>query len=225
LIVLSDDWGRHPSSCQHLVRRLRERHPTLWVNTIGTRRPRLSRGDAAKIAQRLRQWLLTSGVLAPLPNLTVIAPPMWPGFRRLWQRRLNGALIARAVRRALPAAGGGERRIIVATVPIAAALLDRIAAEAWVYYRVDDFAAWPGLDSRVMRSMEEVLLARADHVVAASPALQTAAMAAAARRRCSRTASTSLIGADSRARAAATGGSPRRRGQTDCRGRWPCSGD
>ena len=38
-IVFADDWGRHPSSCQHLFRRLIPRHRTYWVNTIGLRRP------------------------------------------------------------------------------------------------------------------------------------------------------------------------------------------
>ena len=42
LLVFADDWGRHPSSCQHLVRRLLDRHQVYWVNTIGTRTPRLN---------------------------------------------------------------------------------------------------------------------------------------------------------------------------------------
>lgn len=175
LIVLSDDWGRHPSSCQHLVRHLCERHPTLWVNTIGTRWPRLSRGDVGKIAQRAGWWLAGGGVRRPLAGLTVIAPPMWPGFRRDWQRRLNGALVAGAIQTALDAAPLDQPRIVLATVPIAAALLDRIGADGWIYYRVDDFAAWPGLDSAALRGLETELLARADRIVAASPMLQKTA--------------------------------------------------
>lgn len=131
----------------------------------------------------MRDWLTTSwsvpSAVTDLPNLRVITPPMWPRFRRHWQQRLNGALVARAVRGALAgsAATEGERRVVLATVPIAAALLDRLHADAWIYYRVDDFAAWPGLDSETMRAMEAALLARADHIVAASAGLQAAAEA------------------------------------------------
>ena len=186
LIVLSDDWGRHPSSCQHLVRRLRERHPTLWVNTIGMRWPRLSRSDMAKVALQLRRWLseAANGATIPLPNVTVLTPPMWPGFRRPWQQRLNGALLGRAVRRALAGSTLGGRSgpcVVLTTTPTAAALLDRLPADAWIYYRVDDFAAWPGLDGSLMRALEQRLLARADRIVAASRVLQ-AAVAATGRR-------------------------------------------
>ena len=54
ILIFSDDWGRHPSSCQHLARRLLRRHRVLWVNTIGMRAlssvPDRSRGF------EVRQW-------------------------------------------------------------------------------------------------------------------------------------------------------------------------
>ena len=42
LVVFADDWGRHPSSCQHLVRQLVDDCDVVWINTIGTRRPELN---------------------------------------------------------------------------------------------------------------------------------------------------------------------------------------
>lgn len=61
LLVFRDDWGRRPSSCQHLVRHLLPHHPTLWVNTIDIRAPRLSFEDIGKIAQRMSQWVNPGG--------------------------------------------------------------------------------------------------------------------------------------------------------------------
>ena len=48
LLVFSDDWGRHPSSCQHLVRHLLPRRRVTWVNTIGMRPPRLDLATAKR---------------------------------------------------------------------------------------------------------------------------------------------------------------------------------
>ena len=56
LLVFSDDWGRHPSSCQHLTRNLLDRYPVLWVNTIGTRAPRLDRQTLRRVAEKILQW-------------------------------------------------------------------------------------------------------------------------------------------------------------------------
>ena len=61
LIVLSDDWGRHPSSCQHLVRELMQMHgdtlEVTWVNTIGTRTMRCSAADLKRAAGKLRECM------------------------------------------------------------------------------------------------------------------------------------------------------------------------
>ena len=54
LVVFSDDWGRHPSSAQHLIRQLLPRYQVDWVNTVGTHRPRLSLGDFRRAVEKLK---------------------------------------------------------------------------------------------------------------------------------------------------------------------------
>lgn len=169
LVVFADDWGRHPSSCQHLVRHLLPRHSALWVNTVGTRRPRLSLTDLARAVGRLRRRR------EPLPaGLDVLSPHMYPGFRGSWQRHFNQRLLIGQVNTALAAMWGNadSPRVALTTVPITADLVGRLDVDKWVYYCVDDFSAWPGLDAKVLREMERKLVAEADSVVAVSPALQ-----------------------------------------------------
>ena len=173
LVVFSDDWGRHPSSCQHLVARLLDRYEVLWVNTIGTRAPTLSRADIARAAARVRQTLGSGiGQTALEPRLQVISPWMYPGFRRWWQRRLNAQLVGRACRRHLSRSSPVARHTAVTTLPITADLVGHVPVKHWVYYCVDDFSVWPGLDGSVMDAMERQLVARVDVVVAVSEVLQ-----------------------------------------------------
>jgi glycosyltransferase involved in cell wall biosynthesis len=47
-----------------------------------------------------------------------------------------------------------------------------LPVQRWVYYCVDDFSEWPGLDGDALRRMEEVLVRRADVLVAVSETLQ-----------------------------------------------------
>lgn len=179
-MAFSDDWGRHPSSCQHLVGQLVTRHDVLWVNTIGTRTPRLTREDLGKAATKLWQWVSPAGSgrgsrggPIELPQrLSLITPRMWPGFRRGWQRRLNASQVSRAVNDQLGPRAPGERRIAITTLPIMADVVGKIDVDRWVYYCVDDFSVWPGLDGPVMQDMEGALAGRVDRLVAVSQALR-----------------------------------------------------
>lgn len=170
LLVFADDWGRHPSGFQHLIRHLLPGRRVLWVNTIGTRRPRLDRATFHRGWEKLRHWSRLGPAAAGHPNLTVLNPVMWPSFGSAWARRLNRWLLTRqlvpAIHRlpALPVA--------VTKTAVVADLFGRLPARRWVYYCVDDFSKWPGLDQRTLGRMEEELIPQADVVIAASELLQ-----------------------------------------------------
>ena len=68
LVVFADDWGRHPSSCQHLVRHLLPTRQVVWVNTIGTRPPRLDWGTAKRAAGKLWGWMTPANLTPPAPS-------------------------------------------------------------------------------------------------------------------------------------------------------------
>ena len=100
LLVFADDWGRHPSSCQHLVRRLLPRYPVTWVNTIGMRAPRVDVATFQRGWEKLRHWTRGRRDSEDLPhNLRVLAPKMWPWFRSRLDRRLNRELLRRQLTR------------------------------------------------------------------------------------------------------------------------------
>lgn len=171
LLVFSDDWGRHPSSCQHLVRHLLRRRKVCWVNTIGMRPPRLDVATLRRSAQKISDWMLPRYVdTATLPaGLQVSSPRMWPWFRKTFDRRLNRRLLVRQLLGVVKAAA--EPWIGVTTLPITADLMGTLPVASWVYYCVDDFGQWPGLDHGSLAAMECEVVRRADVVVAASEAL------------------------------------------------------
>lgn len=175
LIVLSDDWGRHPSSCQHLIRHILPRRRVTWANVYGSRPPRLDRATVTRGLGKLRQWLKASpgcqpGEDAPGPEPLVLNPKMWPSFRSRLARGLNRRLLTRAVRPAAEAMPAPP--VVVTTLPLVADLVGAFPAARWVYYCVDDFGVWPGLDGRTLRNMEAELVAKVDTVIAVSETLQ-----------------------------------------------------
>ncbi len=171
LVVFADDWGRHPSSAQHLIRQLLPTRPVVWVNTIGTRPPRLDRQTARRVAGKLRGWTRRPASVATdhAPSPVVLNPKMWPAFASPLARRLNRALLARCltpVLESLPAPP-----VVVTTLPLVADLVGKLPAAKWVYYCVDDFSVWPGYDGPTMLRMERDLVAKIDRAVAVSDTL------------------------------------------------------
>ena len=183
IVVFSDDWGRHPSSCQHLVRNLLDRQPVLWVNTIGTRAPRLDLQTLKRAGEKLQQWV--SSVLSKRTNpdaadcqsavqthsnLTVINPRMWPWFGSDRDRRMNRWLLTKQLSpliQRLP-----KPVVALTTLPITADLAGTLPVSRWVYYCVDDFSQWPGLDGDTLRRMDQDMIHSADSLIAASETLQ-----------------------------------------------------
>jgi glycosyltransferase involved in cell wall biosynthesis len=172
LLVFADDWGRHPSSCQHLVSQLLERRRVWWVNTIGTRTPRLNWATLRRGAEKIRGWMRPkiAGTESLPANLRVLNPKMWPWFGSALSRGINRKLLARQltpVLEAMPRAA-----VAVTTIPLVSELMGVLPVRRWVYYCVDDFGQWPGLDQTTLQDMERRLVERADAIIAVSENLQ-----------------------------------------------------
>lgn len=172
LIVFADDWGRHPSSSQHLIRELLPQYPTLWVNTVGTRRPRLSLSDLGRGGKVIASWLgrwNRNDQQSEQANLHVVSPPMYPGYRSPWQQKINNRTIAHCVNKALLP---GHRHVVITTLPTTAGLPAVLQADRWLYYCVDDYSKWPGTDHAVMDAMGRELVRGVDAVACVSQTLQ-----------------------------------------------------
>ncbi len=181
-LVFADDWGRHPSSCQHLVKHVLPHRHVVWVNTIGTRPPRLDWGTVKRAAGKIKGWVIPNRVAGsrrePDPmslseratHPAILSPKMWPSFRSAFGRRLNRKLLLRALRpvvNALP-----SPPVVVTTLPLVADLIGELPAARWVYYCVDDFSVWPGYDGETMLRMERDLVPKVDAVVTVSETLK-----------------------------------------------------
>lgn len=171
LLVFADDWGRHPSSCQHLIRCLLDRYRVYWVNTIGTRAPRLDRATLTRGLEKVRHWTQPRPAAEALPaNLHVLNPRMWPWFGSPLSRWLNRRLLLRQLTPLVESLPGPT--LAVTTLPIVADLVGALPVARWVYYCVDDFGQWPGLDQVPLRRLDDLLAERADLLIAVSETLR-----------------------------------------------------
>lgn len=173
-LVFSDDWGEHPSSCQHIFSHISKDHQVLWVNTIGMRNPTLTWRDAQKVALKVGK-MIAGGTKkqeeeAVESGVAVCQPPMLPFANLRLVRKLNRYFVVRSVRRRLKELNCQEP-ILVSTVPNSCDFIGYFDEKKVVYYCVDDFSEWPGLNKGLVRGMEEELISKADIFFATSEKL------------------------------------------------------
>ncbi|AEH45531.1 glycosyl transferase, group 1 [Thermodesulfatator indicus DSM 15286] len=172
-LVFADDWGEHPSSCQHIFRHIVKDYPVVWVNTVGMRLPRLCKADLAKGFRKLKKMLMTTNQKVPqqaLPeNLSVIQPPMIPYNKGLF-RQINRNSVIKAVKQELERRGLNSP-ILVTTVPNACDYIGAFGEKRVVYYCVDDFANWPGHEKDLILQMEKELIRKTDVLIVVSDIL------------------------------------------------------
>ena len=162
------DWDTDLWTNQHhLMSRLARTNRILFVESLGLRRPQLAGRDLRRIARRLRRGLQRPRAADGLHVLSPLVLPLHgqPAARAL-NRRLLPLLVSRATR-----ALGMRRPILWAYVPQAEALLAALDPALVVYHCVDDIAAQAGIDAADFRAAERRFAARADLVLASSPAL------------------------------------------------------
>ena len=171
-IVFADNWGRHPSSTQHVFRHILSGNRVLWVQTIGLRNPRWSVYDLKRSAEILRRFTgRESGQAASVPNLWISNPRMLPYSNLAAIRALNRMSVVKTVKAAARALEFTDPILVVAA-PNAADYLGALGERLSVYYCIDDFTQWPGALTRQIATWEETLLRRCDVVMATAQNLR-----------------------------------------------------
>jgi glycosyltransferase involved in cell wall biosynthesis len=170
-VVLSDDWNGLPTSAIHLFRRLAMRNRVFWFNTIG-RFPRLTRGDAGKVLRTLGAWARRSGRgRAETPDtgaagVRVVSPVMVPWFKP-WVRRFNCRSLVAKYRRLCDRYEIRDP-FLVTTFPHAVDFFQAVAEGTKVYYCVDNFLDYPGVNHADWAVMEGELSRTVDALVVTS---------------------------------------------------------
>ena len=172
IVFFGDDWGRHVSSSQHLIRRFASHNRVLWVNTFGMRPPSLSLSDLRRSVQKIAGWISPAVAQPNLPkNMTLISIFGLPYYSVPAIRRMNAQLSRTTVLNAIYNQKLTDP-IVITSLPTTVDLVGKLGERAFIYYCVDEFTHYPGLPSRIITEMEKELLSKADLVIVTSSELQ-----------------------------------------------------
>ncbi|MBX3158877.1 MAG: glycosyltransferase [Deltaproteobacteria bacterium] len=169
IIALSKDWHEDPTSNHHVLRELAKSRRVLWMNSVSTRVPALS---SARDLDKMRRKLLEFG-RGPVNvehDLWIATPLVVPLPHNPLARIVNRRILRSTVRR-LRAHLGIDRFQLWTFLPNTAPYVGTLGEALAVYYCVDEWATFPGLDAAAIRCAERELLRRVDVTFATSMAL------------------------------------------------------
>ncbi|MCG3866012.1 MULTISPECIES: glycosyltransferase [unclassified Photobacterium] len=168
-IVFGEDWGRHPSSSQHLISIIAKQYPVYWINSIGLRQPKLQAKDINRIIEKIIAFIsrtaLTETSLPPQNLKKIIKPLVWPLARNKAIKYINKKLLATQ----LPQKK--HYRVLWVALPSAIEYIELCQADLIIYYCGDDFSALTGVDHDKTIQAEQTLSMQADIIYVANEQL------------------------------------------------------
>lgn len=167
-IIFGTDWNRHPSTIQHLARRLAADHRILWVETVGLRAPSLSWYDIKRSWQKLADFATSrrERIATVYPNIQILCPVTLPFTFIGLVRRFNRWSVRRRLMGSGIATSGSA--VLVLTCPHQVDYIGLMPVACSLYFCMDDYALWPGMNVRQIAQMERLMIERVDGIAAVS---------------------------------------------------------
>src|SRR5262245_55432915 len=168
MLCFSHDWSGDPLSKTHLMRLMARDNRVLWVNSIGYRTPTASKADLSRAFKKL---LAAAGPLREVePNIFALNPLAIPAYGNPRVRAFNRKFLRWQVRRAMRRLGF-ERAINWVFNPAASVIAGELGEETVIYYCVDEYTAFTGVDSDSLAELERQLMRRSDFVIVSADRL------------------------------------------------------
>ncbi len=169
VVYFGNDWfAENRTSSHHIARRLGKLVPVLYIETPGSRSPQTSARDLRKLWRKLARAMAPPQkvgeqfYVATIPQIPFRKLPMIDALNR----RLGAYLARRAMRKI-----GFGRRISWFVVPHPGPLAKMLGESLTVYYCIDDYASYPGMDQVAIQKLDDDLTRKSDVVFVAPRAL------------------------------------------------------
>jgi hypothetical protein len=168
MLCFSHDWNGDPLSKTHLMRLMARANRVLWVNSIGYRTPTASRAD---LSRALKKLTAAAGPLQEVErNIFTLNPLAIPAYGNPSVRAFNRQFLRWQIRRAMRQLRF-ERVINWVFNPAASVIAGELGEEMVIYYCVDEYTAFTGVDSNALAELERRLMRRADLVIVSAERL------------------------------------------------------
>ena len=169
IIIFNDDWGRFPSTLQHIARVLmKHNNKVFWVGSLGLRKPKIALSDFKRAAQKILEVFYKTDKARKDSEITpiLIFPFVLPFHDYKIIRWFNRISITRTVKKVLNY-NKAKNLIFITSAPITDNLVGRLGESCSIFYCVDDYSHMDRAFKSISK-LEKKLVAKVDGVFAVS---------------------------------------------------------
>jgi glycosyltransferase involved in cell wall biosynthesis len=168
ILCFANDWAADPLSKKQVMLRLAQRNRVLWVNSLHNRKPRFAKKDARRVMQKLREFVRGTNLVHK--NIWQITPLYLPFLKYGWIRRLNRFLLRSQLLYAMRRVKFRET-VTWTFSPTSADVVGTLGEELIIYHCVDEYSWFSDAAFQEVEVAEQLLLKKADLVLASSTPL------------------------------------------------------
>ncbi len=170
LIVFADDWGRYPSTIQHIVRvLLKKNNRVIWIGSLGHRKPKFTFADLKRVFEKLLHLFSNRGEKKKDIPIIQVTPFIIPLHDVGICRRLNRRLLVRTLKKVIEI-HKFESTIVLTSTPLIADIVGKLNDTSVHYFCQDDYLHFEGA-FKSLKKFEDNLLLKADTCFAVSEPL------------------------------------------------------
>jgi len=174
LLVFGEDWEAHPSSTQHIVKILGQNRPVIWLNSIGLRKPRLTRHDLLRLINKAKSFFFNPNnndiSKQDNSNFLIITPLVIPCASNWFTLKVSKIILKWQLKVASERLNFSDP-IIWASLPTSVDYLELFSNAPCVYYCGDDFNSLAGVDHQFVTQKEKQLIEKSSYIFTASEKL------------------------------------------------------
>ncbi len=158
IIVFSDDWGRFPSTLQHIIKFLLPQIiEVIWIGSLGLRKPELSLKDLRRVFEKLKRiFTKTSSTDREESDIILLNPFVIPFHDSKFFRKINSLILATKINSAIKKYQFKDS-IILTSSAIVSIFLDQLTYKSCHYFCLDDYTLFKGAFRSIEKLEQELM--------------------------------------------------------------------
>ncbi len=167
-IVFSDDWGRYPSTLQHLMKFFAPYNKIIWVGSLGLRKPKINFQDFIRAFQKIKK-VFSKKESQTAADVIQVNPFVIPFHDFNFIRKFNERSILTKLKEEFNNRNIKDP-IFLTSSPIVGSLIGKLGETSSHYFCVDDYTQFEGAFNCI-ESLEKELLQKVDSTFATAEKL------------------------------------------------------